>query len=299
MDQLDYVSGNELWAWWRAAKQAAIAQQVPMSELDWFLQEVTSIDRLSLRLESFQYQPKIQLKFSFAELQSRWQQRLALRVPVQYLAGSTTWRQFSLQVSPAALIPRPETEILIDLAIELTKTYPELAHGHWADLGTGSGAIAIGLADALPHTVIHAIDTSEVALQIAQENAERLGFAQRIRFHHGSWFEPLASLKHQLSGVVSNPPYIPTAVINTLEPEVTQHEPHLALDGGVDGLDDIRHLIHTAPEYLRPGGVWLVEMMAGQAKAIESLLASDDNYKNIQIRADLAGIKRFAIACHK
>ena len=96
--------------------------------------------------------------------------------------------------------------------------------------------------------------------------------------------------------MVSNPPYIPTALIAQLQPEVAQHEPHLALDGGTDGLDCIRHLIATAPDYLRPGGIWLIEMMAGQAETVKHLLQERGSYERIQIFPDLAGIERFALA---
>ena len=168
--------------------------------------------------------------------------------------------------------------------------------GHWADLGTGSGAIAVGLADVLPKATIHAVDYSLEALAIAQANADNLGFADRIKFYQGSWWEPLAFLKGQFSGMVSNPPYIPTSTLPTLQPEVVNHEPHLALDGGTDGLDCIRHLIEISPSYLQPGGVWLIEMMAGQADAVRELLQNQGSYCKIQIHADLAGIERFALA---
>jgi release factor glutamine methyltransferase len=202
-------------------------------------------------------------------------------------------------VSSAVLIPRPETECLIDLAVAAithSTVNPPLDQGHWVDLGTGSGAIAIGLADALHKATIHAVDYSPTALEIAQANAQNLGFAERIHFYQGSWWEPLASLKGHVSGMVSNPPYIPTETVATLEPEVMQHEPHLALDGGTDGLDEIRHLIAVSPSYLRPGGVWLIEMMAGQADTVRKLLQNQGSYCNIQIHSDLEGIERFALA---
>ena len=176
---------------------------------------------------------------------------------------------------------------------------PLLQQGQWADLGTGSGAIALGLADVFRTATIHAVDRSPDALAIAQQNALNSGLADSIRFYQGSWWEPLESLKGQFSGMVSNPPYIPTSTVSTLQPEVVNHEPHLALDGGADGLDCIRHLIEISPTYLRPGGVWLVEMMAGQAEAVRELLQNQGSYCNIEIHADLAGIERFAVAYKK
>ncbi|MEH2214258.1 peptide chain release factor N(5)-glutamine methyltransferase [Nostoc sp.] len=286
------VSGLQLWQWRNAAIEAAIATDVPPMEVDWLLLEVAGLDRLALRLESFKNWPQIQLQLPLEELDQLWQRRLNDRLPVQYIAGVTPWRQFKIAVSSAVLIPRPETECLIDLA----EASASNVSGHWADLGTGSGAIAIGLADVLPKATIHAVDYSLEALAIARSNADNLGLADRIQFYQGSWWEPLAFLKGQFSGMVSNPPYIPTSTLPTLQPEVVNHEPHLALDGGADGLDCIRHLIEVSPSYLQSGGVWLIEMMAGQADAVRELLQNQGSYCKIQIHADLAGIERFALA---
>ncbi|MBF2074379.1 MAG: peptide chain release factor N(5)-glutamine methyltransferase [Synechococcales cyanobacterium C42_A2020_086] len=293
------ISSDDLWQWRQQAQRAAEAAGIPAAEIDWLLQEVAGLDRLTLRLGL--RQDSVPLTCSLAHLDALWQRRLQQQVPVQYLAGSAPWRQFRLTVTPAVLIPRPETELLIDLAVAAVRqTNLGLAHGHWADLGTGSGAIAIGLADVFPNATIHAIDASEAALAVAQQNAQQVGFEQRIRFYHGSWFEPLPpDLQGQLSGMVSNPPYIPSALIADLQPEVAQHEPHVALDGGDTGLDCIRHLVTTAPAWLRSGGLWLIELMAGQADAVAELLDAEGCYHSIQIHADLAGIQRFALAYRK
>ena len=290
------ISGLNLWQWRQEAQASAIDAAILPSEVDWLLQELAGLDRLSLRLESFKYQSRIKLKIPFLELKQRWQQRIDQRVPIQYLAGSTPWRTFTLSVSPAVLIPRPETEELIDLAIAATILNPALKTGDWADLGTGSGAISMGLADVFPNAIIHAVDCSSEALAIAQQNAQNLGFGDRVQFYQGTWLEPLESLKGKLSGLVSNPPYIPSQMVRELQPEVTNHEPHLALNGGSDGLDCIRHLVTMAPNYLRIGGVWMVEMMAGQADAVTRLLTDQGSYGKIQIHRDLAGVERFATA---
>jgi release factor glutamine methyltransferase len=321
-----FVSGLELWQWVNQAKAEASSSDIPLAEIDWLLQELAGLDRLALRLESFKDLQKIALKLSLSELSELWRSRLQERVPVQYLTGNVYWRQFSLKVTPAVLIPRPETELLIDLAVEAVKsrleaeninqksTLPnplvrggedlnfselrggEFAKSHWVDLGTGSGAIAIGLACALTNARVYAVDCSSEALAVARLNAENLGFESRINFYQGSWWQPLEFLKGQVSGMVSNPPYIPSSTVLTLEPEVLKHEPHLALDGGFDGLECIRHLVETAPDYLESGGVWLVEMMAGQAEAVADMLESHGSYGKVQILSDLAGIDRFALA---
>lgn len=295
------VSGLELWEWRRQAKTAARAADVSPEEVDWLLQDIAGLDRLALHLESFKERKKIDLRLSLPELDKLWQLRTISRLPVQYIAGATPWRNFSLAVSPAVLIPRPETEILIDLAVEAAQgmvavEQARITNAHWADLGTGSGAIAIGLAAAFPAATIHAVDFSHDALSIARHNAHQQGLTEQIKFYQGFWFEPLEALKGQLCGMVSNPPYIPSSLIPTLQPEVAFHEPHLALDGGEDGLDCIRYLVETAPNYLQSGGIWLIEMMAGQADTVTELLQRQGSYYQIQIHPDLAGIERFALA---
>jgi release factor glutamine methyltransferase len=280
--------------WLAAAKQDAIAYSIDEAELDWLLLAVTDLDRLSLKLRSYERKSHIHGQWSLPTLQAKWRQRVFDRVPIQYLVGQTPWRQFNLQVSPAVLIPRPETECMIDTIAEVIKTSPEFATGHWADLGTGSGAIAIALADLMPNACIHAVDNSKDALEIAKTNAKTCGVSDRIHFYHGSWFKPLSQLKGKLSGMISNPPYIPSQEVLGLQPEVTGHEPHGALDGGVDGLDSLRHLVRFAPKYLVPSGVWMVEMMMGQMDTVVSLLGNA-GYQDIQRLRDLEGVERFAL----
>lgn len=322
MSTSSIVSGLELWQWWSTVRQqisllssaavtrrsANLPSQTDLkAELDWLLQEVAEIDYLALRTESFKEKAQIELSLKLSDLSRIWHHRVHERVPVQYLTGIAPWRHFSLTVSPAVLIPRPETEYLIDLAIAATQRYPDqqlsLEQGNWADLGTGSGAIALGLATAFPTASIHAVDCSSAALAIAQSNAEielRNASAEplheHIQFYLGSWLEPLYLMKGNLSGVVANPPYIPTKIVSELEPEVAWHEPHLALDGGADGLNCIRQIISTAPDYLQTRGILLLEMMAGQASTVIELLRLQGSYYQIEIHPDLAGIERFALA---
>ncbi|WAL62631.1 peptide chain release factor N(5)-glutamine methyltransferase [Thermocoleostomius sinensis] len=290
------TSQGDLWHWRQTAHQQAIAANIPPVEVDWLLQHLTGLDRLRLRLLSPGDPTVIDLKYSLYELDQRWHQRLNARTPVQYLVGATPWRRFMLKVSPAVLIPRPETESIIDLAIDAVQTHSELGYGHWADLGTGSGAIALGLADAFAEAMIHAVDYSPDALAIARFNAQQSGFSDRIRFYQGHWFEPLTQLQGHLRGMVSNPPYIPSDMVAKLQPEVADHEPALALDGGADGLDCIRYLVAEAPNYLVSGGVWLIEMMVGQAENVVNLLQSQGCYRDVHIYPDLAGVDRFALA---
>lgn len=291
------LSGQELHVWRNQAKQAAIVAQVSPEEVDWLLQEIAGIDSLTLRLGLLPKQEQVCLNITITKLNNLWQQRLQERLPVQYLVGRVPWRHFYLKVSPAVLIPRPETELLIDLVSQELQKKPNtsLISGNWVDLGTGSGAIALGLAEILPKATIHAVDRSQAALAIAQENANKLNLADHINFYHGEWWHPLEHLKGKVSGMVSNPPYIPTAELPSLQPEVFKHEPHLALDGGQDGLESIRYLIETSANYLAPGGMWLIEMMAGQADIVKRMLQYQGCYDDIQVFKDLAGIERFAL----
>ncbi|MCZ8225324.1 MAG: peptide chain release factor N(5)-glutamine methyltransferase [Microcystis sp. LE19-84.1B] len=287
------ISGQEL-SQWRQQAIADLAQaQLSAKEVDIFLQAVTDLDTLSLRLQSFREREKIPLSYSWSEITKRWQKRLQARVPLQYLLESVVWRDFTLKVSPGVLIPRPETELLIDIVGETVRGDDG---GIWVDLGTGSGAIAIGLASILTKAAIYATDYSPTALAIAKENIINTGFADRIILKQGSWWTPLEKWKGQISGMLSNPPYIPSAEIPDLQIEVREHEPRLALDGGEDGLQSIQYLVATAPDYLRSGGLWLVEMRAGQGEKVAQMLENQGNYRQIQIINDLAGFDRFVLA---
>ncbi|PSB07517.1 peptide chain release factor N(5)-glutamine methyltransferase [Pleurocapsa sp. CCALA 161] len=290
---MNSISSQDLYSWYRQAKEMAIANQIDPDEVDWLIKTITNLDSLSLRLGTWQKQPQINSAKSLSELTKLWQQRLQERLPVQYLVETVFWRRFQLKVTPAVLIPRPETELIIDIA--LANSLISSDQRHWVDLGTGSGAIAIGLADVFPTATVHGVDLSTDALKIAQENASSLNL-NNIHFYQGSWWSPLNALQGKVTGMISNPPYIPSLQIAQLQPEVAWHEPRLALDGGDDGLDDIRYLIKTAPQYLVSGGIWLIELMVGQADTVVSLLIQQGEYYNPQIFADLAGIERFVLA---
>lgn len=288
------IEPEKLYAWRQAAIADSIAANISPAEVDWFILAVAQVDKLSLRLGLTT--PSVELNYPWSKILQLWQQRIQHQVPLQYLIGKTTWRHLELQVTPAVLIPRPETEYLIDLAIRQAELQPDLAQGDWVDLGTGSGAIAIGLAAAFPKITVHAVDISRAALEIAQQNAINLGFGDRLQFYQGCWWQPLRSLRGKVTGVISNPPYIPSSEIPQLQPEVARHEPLNALDGGVDGLDCLRTLIATTSDYLRSGGIWLGEMMAGQGKIVAELLSKQGSYQQIEILRDFAGFDRYSLA---
>lgn len=290
------VAGEELYQWRLQAQATAESANVPAYEVDWLLQGISGLNQSDLSLGLYRARSEVRLSQSLHWLTQQWRRRLTERVPVQYLVGETPWRDLLLTVTPAVLIPRPETELIVDIVQEWVKQQQKCAEPKvWADLGTGSGAIAIAIAKAFPKAQILAVDISSEALKIARQNAQRNG-ADNLEFYQGSWFEPLSNWSGKLCGVMTNPPYIPSQVVLDLEPEVTHHEPHQALDGGHDGLDDIRLLIEQAARFLQPGGLWLTEHMQGQAQSITALLEAQAVYRDIQIHQDLAGIERFVSA---
>jgi release factor glutamine methyltransferase len=210
--------------------------------------------------------------------------------PIQYITGECEFFGLPFHVTPAVLIPRPETEHLVEQAILV-------AHGigplRILDVGTGSGAIAVALAHALPDAKITAIDLSPEALKIACDNAERNGVGARIRFLQGDLLAPVAAEQFDL--IVSNPPYVPSTDRESLAIEVRQHEPHLALFAGADGLDVYRRLIPSAARALIRGGSLALEIGCGQVDSVRSLLAGA-GFSNIEFRPDLQGIPRVACA---
>jgi release factor glutamine methyltransferase len=210
--------------------------------------------------------------------------------PIQYIVGEAEFFGLPFKVTPDVLIPRPETEHLVEKAIELGRLR---AAPRIVDVCTGSGAIAVALAHALPTAGITATDLSEAALTIACENAKLNGVEPRIRFLQGDLLAPVAGERFDL--VVANPPYVPTIERDSMAVEVRDHEPALALFAGVDGLDIYRRLISAAPSALVPGGFIALEIGYGQAPAVEGLLAAA-GFRQIEFLPDLQNIPRVAYA---
>lgn len=211
--------------------------------------------------------------------------RRSLREPLQHILGSASFCGLELVVSRQVLVPRPETELLAELGWNFLNSLvlpdsvaaPETQHGRPSvlDFGTGSGCLAVTLASKCPHAVVYASDISAEALDIARQNAERHGLAERIRFALSNGFDALpADVGFDL--IISNPPYIPTSEIAALQPEVREFEPRQALDGGEDGLDFYRLIAAQARARLRPGGKLMLEFGDGQFERIRNLLAEQN-----------------------
>ena len=213
-------------------------------------------------------------------------------IPLQHLVGRCPWRDLELAVSAAALIPRQETEVLVDLALE---TIAGMSIERWADLGTGSGAIAVALSRAMSATPGHAVDHSPDALALARTNLEALAPKGKWHLHQGRWWEPLEPWWGHIDLVVCNPPYIPSDLILNLDPVVRDHEPHLALAGGIDGLQAIREVVAGACRALAAGGWILIEHHHDQSAPVLNLL-EQAGLSSIRAARDLEGVNRFALA---
>jgi len=219
--------------------------------------------------------------------------RRALHEPVQHILGWEEFRGLRLRVTPEVLVPRLETEGLVERCLELLEGRPAAAI---ADIGTGSGAIACALAAARGDLEILAVEQSLGALAVASDNVRALGLAARVRLLAGDLFGPLAPLRGSLEMVVANPPYLPSGVLATLPAEVARFEPRVALDGGPDGMRILRRLIAEAPAFLRPGGWLVMEIGEEQAGALASLMAAE-GFSGIGARRDLRGVERYIEGC--
>ena len=208
--------------------------------------------------------------------------------PVAYILGEKSFYNIDLKVAPGVLIPRPETELLVELALShierASTSKPQIL-----DLGTGSGAIALALAKNLPQAQIQGVDISEEALAIAQENAKLLGLTEQLHFLKGSWFEPIIE-NSQFDVIVSNPPYI-RAQDPHLSSGDLRFEPVGALTDHSDGLSPYRVIFKEAKKFLKPQGLLLVEHGYDQSSILSELLAHE-GWQDIQIHFDLAGIAR-------
>ncbi len=224
----------------------------------------------------------------------RFRQLLARRAagePLAYLTGEKEFWSLTLKVTPATLVPRPETELLVETALALGAPDEAL---ELLDLGTGSGAIALAIAHERPGWQVTATDLSPEALAVARENAHNLGL-QNVRFLHGAWYQPLPkSVRFHL--IVSNPPYVVEGDPR-LQEDGLRHEPSTALAAGPEGLDDLRIIIQGAPAHLEPGGWLAVEHGVDQGSAVR-VLFQKAGFEKVKTRRDLAGRDRVTLGCY-
>jgi release factor glutamine methyltransferase len=266
-----------------ALEAAGVAS--PRVDAEWLLAGLLGVGRVAVRLDPGGAVPE-----PLAERYADAVRRRARREPLQRILGWEEFRGLRVRLTDAVLVPRPETEVLVEWALALMP-----AHGARrllaVDLGTGSGCIACALAAERPDLDVVAIDVSPAAAAVARENANALGLAARIRVVATDLLDGVRDLGADL--IVSNPPYLPTGLVPELPPEVRTHEPVVALDGGADGLALIRRIAASARRALNASGVLVVETAGGvQATAAAALLRTE-GWVQVAIHADLAGVDRF------
>ncbi len=264
-------------------------------DFDWLLYIAAGVSWAKLQSIILNPETFISLDISTAELEFIWESHLKDQTPLQYLISKCPWRDIELEVSSEALIPRQETELLIDVAL---KKITNVDCGRWADLGTGSGAIAVSLAKSLSDWNGHATDISNEALELAKRNLKSIAPNANVRFSMGDWWEPLKRWRGSFDLVLSNPPYIPSDLIEKLEPVVKNHEPILALDGGKDGMNASRKIILGALNGLAKGGWLILEHHFDQSEKITSFM-KNIGMEEVSFEKDLSGIKRYAICRRK
>lgn len=220
-----------------------------------------------------------------------------LRVPVAQILGEKEFMGLTFKVTADTLVPRPDTEILVQAAVDRLKAMAGEEPLRFADIGTGSGAICLSVLHYLSDTVADTVDISPAARAVAEENAASLGLADRVTFHTGDLLQPLSGIS--FAAILSNPPYIPEADIATLAPEVRLKEPHTALSGGQDGLYFYRRLAKEAPAMLVPGGFTAFEVGIHQAGDVADLLKANPLIDRTEILPDYAGIDRVVVGWRK
>jgi release factor glutamine methyltransferase len=284
---------------WGIVALEAASIDSPRLDAELLLAHVLSATRTTL----FAY-PERLLTEAEAVAYSTALHRRERREPLPYITGVREFLGLTFRVTPAVLIPRPETEVLVEtVAARLTAGWGREHPFRVLDVGTGSGCIAIGLAHLLPQATIVAVEPSPDALAVAQENVAALGVTDRLEWLAAPFPETLAGRADEFHAVVSNPPYIPAAEIGALQPEVRDWEPRGALSGGPDGLELIRALVEHAPRLLRrPAGgeaapLLALEVAMGQAERVLQLVRVDERYCEVEAVADLAGLPRVCLAC--
>jgi release factor glutamine methyltransferase len=219
-------------------------------------------------------------------------QRRIRREPVAYILGVKEFWSLDIEVTEDVLIPRPETECLVEAALELLPRKASSPSWRILDLGTGSGAIVIALASQHPRHTYFASDRSMQAVKVAHHNARRHNLGEMIHYFNADWLAPLDQKTAAFDMIVSNPPYIPSRVLGELQPEIHGYEPMAALDGNDDGLGCFKPIIGSAHHYLQPGGVLLLEIGHDQHEAVRRMAIDGGRYGNFGSRKDYAGHDR-------
>jgi len=286
------ISVKEFLFW----KKTQLSKGGDHQSLDLLLDSVGGISKSDLNSLNIKPEGNLYLKKNLDYLESIWEDHLLKSHPIQYLCGIAFWRDLKLEVTDKVLIPRPETELIVDIVFNIFREKSEKLF--FAELGTGSGAISIALALAYPFSDGVATDINQDALEIANKNYINSSKQSNLKFYCGNWWSPLESFKGKLDLAISNPPYIPRDTYEKLPKEVKNFEPKVALLGGEDGLKHIRKIIQKAPLFLKEKGWLILENHFDQSEKVKQLLIKN-KFTSIKIVKDLSGIGRFTIGRYK
>jgi len=286
------ISVKEFLCW----KKEQLSKGGDIQSFSFLLESIGGITTSNLNLISINLEGYLHLKKNLEYLESIWNEHLLKSCPIQYLCGITFWRDLKLKVTNKVLIPRPETELIVDIVFN---KYPNKSEKlFFAELGTGSGAISIALAFAYPFSNGLATDIDQDALEIATKNYTDFSKQSNLKFYCGNWWSPLEIFKGKIDLAISNPPYIPKDTYEKLPKEVKNFEPKIALLGGEDGLKHIRKIIQKAPLYLKEKGWLILENHFDQGEKVKQLFINN-KFTSIEIVKDLSGIGRFTIGRYK
>ena len=286
------ISVKEFLFW----KKTQLSKGGDHQSLALLLDSAGGISNSDLNLSRIKSREHLYLRKNLDYLESIWEDHLLSSSPIQYLCGITFWRDLKLKVTDKVLIPRPESELIVDIVFKIFGKKPQKVF--FAELGTGSGAISIALALKYPLWDGIATDIDQDALEIATKNYINSSKHSNLKFFCGHWWTPLESFKGKLDLAISNPPYIPQNTYEKLPKEVKNFEPKIALLGGEDGLKHIREIIQNAPLFLREKGWLILENHYDQGEKVKQLLIKN-KFKSVEIVNDLSGVGRFTIGRYK
>ncbi len=286
------ISVKEFLLW----KKKQLSKGGDQQSFDVLLDCLGDISTKDLNLKILNPKENLHLKKNLEFLESVWEDHLIRSCPIQYVCGITYWRDLRLKVTNKVLIPRPETELIVDIVFNVFRGKSEKLF--FAELGTGSGAISIALALAYPFSEGVATDIDQDALEIATANYISSSKQSNLKFYCGNWWSPLENFKGKLDLAISNPPYIPKDTYEKLPKEVKNFEPKVALLGGEDGLKHIREIIQNAPIFLKEKGWLILENHFDQGEKVKQLFIKN-KFTSIEIVKDLSGIGRFTIGRYK
>ena len=286
------VSAEKFYLW----KKKQISKGGDSQALYLLIDLLGGLSHKKLNLLKIKSEDKVKLKISLDLLEFFWDKHLNTSIPIQYLCGISYWRDLKLEVSNKVLIPRPETELIIEIISERFKNNDEKIT--FVDLGTGSGAISIALALLNPNWNGIATDIDKDAIELASKNFTRNSKQSNLIFYHGNWWDPLRNFQGQIDLAIANPPYIPKDTYKILPLGVKNFEPKNALLGGEDGLDHINEIVQKAPLYLKHKGWLFIENHFDQGSRVKKLFL-ENRFTEVKVLKDFSGIGRFTIGRYK